>query len=122
MRKIILVGETVKFRKALIIIGIPLLILIIALAGGSILMMRLFFFSLLVLLLSYLWAFFNLYGIEIRIKTSSEHSQVGEWFDEEITVLNRTRLPKPIITIKEANLSLKQRMYRRKIYIYNRRL
>ena len=88
-----------KIRPVVIII--PLLILVIALAGGSILMWRLFFFSLLVLLLGYLWAVFSLLRIEVRVWKSSERSKVGEWFDEEITVFNKSRLPKFMITLQE---------------------
>jgi uncharacterized protein (DUF58 family) len=84
-----------------IIIIIPLLILVLALVGGSILIWRLFFFILLVFLLSYLWAFLNLRGIEVQVEKSSEHFKVGEWFDEEVTVLNRSRLPKFKVTIEE---------------------
>jgi len=88
-----------KIRPVLIIV--PLLILAFALAGGSILMMRLFFFSLFILLLSYLWAVFSLHGIKVQVRKSSERSQVGEWFDEEITVFNKSRLPKSMITVQE---------------------
>jgi uncharacterized protein (DUF58 family) len=88
-----------KIRPVVIIV--PLLILVIALAGGSILMWRLFFFSLLVLLLGYLWAVFSLRGIEARVWKSSERSKVGEWFDEEINIFNKSRLPKSMITLQE---------------------
>lgn len=85
----------------IVIIIVPLLILTLALATGSILLLRLFYFSLFVLLLSYLWAFFSLHGIKIRFSKSTERSQVGEWFDEEIIVFNKSRLPKPMITVQE---------------------
>jgi len=88
-----------KIRVVLIIV--PLLILALALAGGSILLWRLFYLSLFVLLFSYLWAVFSLYGIEVRVRKPSEHSQVGEWFDEEITVFNKSRLPKSMIAVQE---------------------
>ncbi len=68
-------------------------------------MWRLFFFSLLVFLLSYLWTVFNLRSIEVRVNKPSEYSQVSEWFDEEITVSNKSRLPKFAITI-EGNTNL----------------
>lgn len=88
-------------RIRIVLIIVPLLILALALAGGSILLWRLFFVSLLVLLLSYLWTVFSLRGIEVQMRKSSERCQAGEWFDEEITVFNKSRLPKSAITFQE---------------------
>ena len=88
-------------RIRIVLIIVPLLILVLALAGGSILLWRLFFVSLLVLLLSYLWTVFSLHGIEVQMRKSSERCQVGEWFDEEITVFNKSWLPKSAITFRE---------------------
>jgi uncharacterized protein (DUF58 family) len=88
-------------KVRIVIIIVPLLIFVLALATGSILLLRLFYTSLFVLLLSFLWAFFGLHGLEIRYSKSSERSQVGEWFDEEITIFNKSRLPKSMITVQE---------------------
>ncbi len=88
-----------KIRVVLIIV--PLLILALALAGGSILMLRLFFLSVLVLLLSYLWVLLSIRGIEGQTRKSQEYCQVGKWFDEEITVSNRSKLPKLLVRLWE---------------------
>ena len=88
-----------KTRVALIIA--PLVILALALAGGFILLWRLFFLSVAVLLLSYLWALFSIRGIEGQVKKSSERCQVGEWFDEEVTVFNRSKAAKYLVKVEE---------------------
>lgn len=88
-----------KIRVVFIIV--PLIILALALAGGSVLMLRLFLLSVLVLLLGYLWTFLGIRGIEAQVKKLQERCQVGEWFDEEITVFNRSKMPKLLIEVKE---------------------
>ncbi len=88
-----------KIRVVLVIV--PLIILALALAGGSVLLWRLLFFSLLIIMLSYLWALSGFYGIRVRISKLPERAQVGTCFDTEITVLNKSRLPKSMITMRE---------------------
>jgi uncharacterized protein (DUF58 family) len=88
-----------KIRAVLIIV--PLVILALALAWGSILMLRLFSLSVLVLLLSYLWTLLGIRGIEAQVKQLPERCQVGEEIDEEITVFNRSKVPKLLIEAQE---------------------
>ncbi len=87
--------------KIRVIIIVPLVILAVALAGGSILMSRLFFLSVLVLLISYLWTLVSIRGFRGHVKTSVEHLQAGQWFEEEVTVVNRSRIPKLFVKVKE---------------------
>jgi len=89
-----------KIRAVLIII-VPLVILALALAGGFILLWHLFFLSIVVLLFSYLWALFSMRGIEAQARKSSQRYQVGEWFDEEIAVFNRSKVAKFLVKVEE---------------------
>jgi len=84
-----------------VLITVPLVLSAIALAGGFVLVWRLFFLSLLVLLLSYAWTLLGSRGIDSRGTKVPEHSQVGEWFEREISVVNRSRLPKLLIEMRE---------------------
>lgn len=88
-----------KIRVGLIIV--PVVILVLALAGGFVLLWRLFFLSLLVILLSYLWTLLGSRGLKGQVRKSAERCQVGEWFNEKITVLNSSRIPKLLINIQE---------------------
>ncbi len=88
-----------KTRVALIVV--PLVLLALALTWGFVLMWHLFFFSILMLLLSYLWARLGIHGIAGEVKKSAEHCQVGEWFGEEVTVFNRSKMPKILVTVQE---------------------
>lgn len=88
-----------KIRVVLIIV--PLVILALALSGGFVLVWRLFSLSLVVLLISYLWARLGIRGIEGEVKKSAEYCQVGEWFGEEVTVFNRSKIPKLLVEVQE---------------------
>ncbi|MFC1940118.1 DUF58 domain-containing protein [Chloroflexota bacterium] len=89
----------VKIRPILLVV--PLFLLVLALAGGSILLLRLFSLTVLVLLTGYLWTVFGSRGISVQAKNSPEHCQVGESFDEEVTVFNSSKLPKPLLRVEE---------------------
>ena len=88
-----------KIRVTFIVV--PLVFLAVTLAGGSILMSRLFFLSVLVLLISYLWTLVSIFGFRGHVKTSAEHLQAGQWFEDEVTVVNRSRIPKLFLKVKE---------------------
>ncbi len=64
-------------------------------------MWRLFFFSVLVLLLSYLWTRLNIRGITGQVERPSERYHVGEYFSQEITLFNKSRIPKLLIRVRE---------------------
>jgi len=83
------------------LIAIPLILLALALVGGSILMLRLFALSVLVILASYLWTLLTSRGIEVRAQKLPEYAQVGDYIDEEITVFNKSRVPKLLLEIRE---------------------
>ncbi len=88
--------------KIRVIVFIILLILLaLALAEGLVLVLRLFFLSVLVLLTSYLWALFGVRGIIAQVSKPPDDCQVGEWFEEEVTVFNRSKLPKLLLKVTE---------------------
>ena len=91
--------RAVKTRPSLFIV--PLVLLALALASGSNLLLYLFFLSVLVLLVSYLWTRFNISGIEVKVSEPPEYCQVGERFDEEVTVFNGSKLPKLLLHVEE---------------------
>ncbi len=88
-----------KTRVVLIIVLLVLLTL--ALTWGFVLMWRLFSLTVLVLVLSYLWVRLGIRGIAGEVKKSSEYCQVGEWFGEEVTVFNRSKIPKLLVEVQE---------------------
>lgn len=89
----------VKIRGIHIVI--PLALLILALLLSSNLLLRLVFLSVLVLLISYLWALFGARGVRVQSGALPERSQVGVSFNEDITVINDSRLPKLLLKLKE---------------------
>ncbi|MDP7109569.1 MAG: DUF58 domain-containing protein [Dehalococcoidales bacterium] len=92
-----------KTQKILVII--PLALLTLALLLSSYLLLRLFFLSVLVLLISYLWISFGIRGVRVQFGHLPERSQVGTWFNEEITVFNNSRVPKLLLKLeKDTNL------------------
>lgn len=80
---------------------VPLVLLALTLAGGSNLLLRLFFLSVLVLLVSYLWARLGIGGLRAQVGKPPDHCQVGEWFNEEVTVFNGSRIPKLWLRLEE---------------------
>jgi len=81
-------------KARIIIFAIPVVLLAIALVGGSSLVLRFFFLSVLVLLVGYLWTVFSIRGINVDAKKPPEHLQVGDLFQQEITISNTSRIPK----------------------------
>ena len=81
-------------KTRIIIFIIPIVLLSLALVGGSSLLLRLFFLSVLVPLISYLWMVANTGGISIKGEELPKYCQVGESFQQEITVFNNSRIPK----------------------------
>ncbi len=84
-----------KIRLALIII--PLLILAVALAGGFTLLWRFFIFLVVLLLLSYAWSRLSIRSIDGHIESLPSLCQVGEYFEEGFTLINRSKIPTPLI-------------------------
>ena len=88
-----------------LILVIPLVLAGLALLGGSILLLRLSFLSVLVALARYLWTVLNVRGLSVWVEEPPEHCQVGERFQQEVSVVNNSRLPKVWLKM-EANPGL----------------
>jgi uncharacterized protein (DUF58 family) len=88
-----------KARK--IVFLVPAGLLVLALLAGSELVLRVFFLSVLVPLVSYLWTVFGTRGVGASAEAPPEHCQVGERFQQEITVRNDSRIPKPWLRVAE---------------------
>ncbi len=89
-----------KIRSILIVV-IPLLILIVALAGGFILLWRFFIFVVAVLALSYFWSRLSLGGVDIHVDEAPAILQVGDYFEQGITLINRSKIFAPLIEARE---------------------
>ena len=81
-------------KTRIIIVIVPVVLLSLALIGGSSLLLRFFFVSILVPLAAYLWTVFGVRGIGIQVMESPTHCQVGEQFEQDIEVFNKSRIPK----------------------------
>ncbi|MBI4180544.1 MAG: DUF58 domain-containing protein [Chloroflexi bacterium] len=75
-------------------IAVPAALLVMALVGGSILLLRLFFLSGLVIAVSYLWTRWSLRNLSVLTTKPPEHLQVGDTFQQEITISNSDKLPR----------------------------
>jgi uncharacterized protein (DUF58 family) len=76
--------------------------LTLALAGGFTLLWRFFVFAAAVLVPAYLWPRLSIRGIEGQVEETPEVGQVGAWFEEDFTVRNRSRLPTPLVEVRES--------------------
>jgi uncharacterized protein (DUF58 family) len=84
-----------------IILIVPLALLAVGLIWGLDLVLRLFFLSIIVLLLGYAWTVFGVHGLTVKVKNLPDHCQVGDEFDEEITIANTSKIPKLLLTVEE---------------------
>jgi uncharacterized protein (DUF58 family) len=89
----------VKIRR--IVIVVPLIFLALALAGGFTWLWRFFIFAAVLLILSYIWSRLSVSAISAQVKKPADHCQVGETLEEEFTVTNSSRLPTPLVEVRE---------------------
>jgi uncharacterized protein (DUF58 family) len=82
-------------------ITILIIIVALSLAGGFTLLWRLFIFLVFLLLLSYLWLRLSIRHIDGNVAKSPENCQVGERVEEEFAFLNHSRIPTPLIEVRE---------------------
>jgi uncharacterized protein (DUF58 family) len=78
-----------------------LLILVISILGGFTLLWRFLVFLVVLMLLGYWWARLSTRRIEYHVKETPNISQVGESFEQEFTLTNRSNLPSPLIKARE---------------------
>jgi len=89
-----------KFQKIVFIV--PVALLALALLAGSPLLLRLFFISILVPVVSYIWSVLGIRGISASAEAPPTHCQVGEQFQQRITVANDSRIPKLWLRVEES--------------------
>ncbi|MDP3878855.1 MAG: DUF58 domain-containing protein [Dehalococcoidales bacterium] len=87
--------------QRIILVVLLILLLALALAGGLTLVTRFWLLSVTVLLISYLWVRLGTGGLEAEVGQLPDFCQVGEGFDEEITVTNKGKLPKLSLRVEE---------------------
>ncbi|MFA5308688.1 MAG: DUF58 domain-containing protein [Dehalococcoidales bacterium] len=80
-----------KIRWFLIVV--LLLSFFLMLAFGYTMLWRLFIFLVVVLFLSYFWLRLNARNIDGRVENMPKYCRVGEQFEEELTFVNRGRIP-----------------------------
>jgi len=93
-------GDGMRLRTILFIL--PLVLLALAFVGGSTLLLRLFFVSVLVPVVSLLWTTLGIRGVSAEAEPPPEHCQVGERFQQRITVTNNSRIPKLWLRVEES--------------------
>jgi len=84
-----------------IILIVPLVLLAVGLIWELELVLRLFFLSAIVLLSGYAWTVVGVRGLTAEVKNLPDHRQVGDEFDEGITVVNTSKMPKLLLTVEE---------------------
>jgi uncharacterized protein (DUF58 family) len=89
-------------RKAglLVLLG---LIVFYTFGTGFAFFFRLLYVLLLLLVVGLGWAWLNLRGIEVRLTRLAHRGQVGGYLDGQIQVINRNRLPKSWLEVKEVS-------------------
>jgi uncharacterized protein (DUF58 family) len=88
-----------KIRRVIVLV--PLLVLAMALGGGFTWFWRLFVVMVIVLALSYIWVRISERSISARGSQPAGLLKVGECLEEEFTVFNNSRLPSPLIEVRE---------------------
>jgi len=95
-----LLDSSMKIRTVIFIV--PVVLLALALVGGSTLVLRLFFLSVLLPVASYLWAAIGIRGVSAEAEPPPLHCQVGDRFQQKITVYNSSRVPKLWLRVDES--------------------
>jgi uncharacterized protein (DUF58 family) len=76
--------------------------LVLALVGGVALLWRFFVFAAVVLLPSYLWPRLASRRIDGRVDGTATLGQVGAAFEQDFQVVNRGKIPTPLVEVSEA--------------------
>ena len=80
---------------------VPLIILAVALLIGSSLLLRVFTLLFTVGLIGVIWTMTGLKGLYLKNGDVPDHCQVGGQFTEELTIINRSILPKLLLKAEE---------------------
>jgi uncharacterized protein (DUF58 family) len=84
-----------------LLIAVPLITLAVALAGGFTLLWRFFIFLVVLLVLSRVWSHLSVRGITARLKKTAGRRHIGDYFEEEFTVTNNSRMPVSVLDVEE---------------------
>jgi uncharacterized protein (DUF58 family) len=96
------VRATLVRQRAVPLVGILFLLCVIfAFATGFWLLFRLAYVILVALPLSYLWAKFNVSGLEISVSRLVDRAQVGQYAEERITIENPSLFPRIWLEIED---------------------
>lgn len=87
--------------KAFGVLLLALLCFVIAQGTRIPLFFNLFYVLLALLLLSYVWAWANLQGLEVKREVGSRRAQVGEEMRERLTISNTWMLPKLWVEVRD---------------------
>ncbi len=88
-------------RNTWLALGIWLLSLLAALNTGRDLLYNTFYLITAVLVGSWLWAWLNVQRVGLIRRVRARRSQVGKWAEEQFEVVNRSRLPKLWLEIRD---------------------
>jgi uncharacterized protein (DUF58 family) len=83
-----------SFWWFIVLLGVVVLITRLPGLGNDPIYGRLLIVFLFVLLVSFVWSFFSLVGMDLRRTTRTRRKQVGEIFNESFEIVNRSFLPK----------------------------
>ena len=89
-----------RSRVALLLLAI---ILVAALATGRTLLFRLTYLLLAVIVLSFLWAWLNIRGVQLVRQTRSRRAHVGQWAEEQFSVRYSSFLPKLWLEVRDGS-------------------
>ena len=85
-------------------IGVVVLLLVVsfyALGTGFDFFFRFLYALLMVTGIGFVWARLNLYGIELNVTRDANRGQVGGYLVGQVSIVNRTRMPKSWLEVAE---------------------
>lgn len=93
--------SSARQRSVPLIIILFVICIIFAFATGFWLLFRLAYVLLAAIPLCYLWARFNVSGLEVSVERLVDRAQVGQYADERVTIRNRSHFPKVWIEVED---------------------
>ena len=88
-------------RRFYFIVILMVATLITGMATGFGLFYRVLYLLGLAVILSYLWTWLGTLALDVTVRRSSKRVSVGEALEAQVTVENRSRLPKPVVLVED---------------------
>ena len=88
-------------RRKLVISTLIIVMIFYSFGTGFAFFFRLLYATLLTMSIGILWAWLNLRGLDVRLNRNHISGQVGGYLQGEIQIINRYRLPKSWISVRE---------------------